>query len=60
MQVYAVAHRRVFFVDPLTRDEPADQKVRARTAQDWLDLKDALLARISVSGPVKVALYDSR
>jgi hypothetical protein len=60
VQVYAVAHRRVFFVDPLTRDEPVDQKVRARTAQDWLDRQDALLARISLSGPVKVALYESR
>jgi hypothetical protein len=56
---YAAAHRRVFFVDPLTRDEPSEQKMRARTAQDWLDGHDDLLAQIAVSGPVTVRLYGS-
>jgi mannosyltransferase len=58
--VYAAAHRRIFFVDPLTKDEPADQKTRARMAQDWLDRHDEWRGEISVAGPVTVALYEAR
>jgi mannosyltransferase len=58
--LYTATHRRVFFVDPLTRDEPADQKTRARMARDWLDRHDDVLAQMAVSGPVTVVLYDSR
>jgi 4-amino-4-deoxy-L-arabinose transferase-like glycosyltransferase len=57
---FAAAHGRIFYVDSLTRDEPADLHLRARTAQAWLDQHHDQLAGTILAGPILVRLYGPR